>query len=146
VQLQRLLEGINAQRDQESAIRAAVLRALVEGQSVSLGSSAFLNVRRAGRKLIFSASGLRPGDKVAFLLQLINLLGSVGVDRVRKCHYVDPDTMESCDRWFIAKKRQLACSLEHAQRIRYFKWKERGMPRGTRGGKRRTTRLRTRTQ
>ncbi len=67
-------------------------------------------------------------ERTAFRLALLGLVELVGVQRLRRC------ALPTCGRLFIARKRQLACSLTHAQETRYARWKAAGMPRGTRGG------------
>lgn len=64
--------------------------------------------------------------RTAFLLGLLRLLDVVGVDRLRRCPYEDPKTHQQCGRLFVARKRQLACTLDHAQGIQYQRWVQRG--------------------
>jgi hypothetical protein len=70
-------------------------------------------------------------ERTACVLGILRLVDVVGVDRLRKCPYVDPQGDTPCGRLFVARKRQLACTLEHAQRIQYLRWVEAGRPRGT---------------
>jgi hypothetical protein len=86
-----------------------------------------LLIQRTGNRLDFRDDALDQRERI--LLDLMNLVSEIGVDRVRR------SALEDCGRWLIARGRQVVCSPEHARLRSYRAWKDRGMPRGTKGGR-----------
>jgi hypothetical protein len=97
-----------------------VLERLLTGRPVRLSTQG-VTVRRDGAHLRWEPITDVAVDR--FLLRLLHLIERVGVDRVRRC------PLEGCGRWFVAHKRQLACTLAHAQRVRYLRWANKPRPR-----------------
>jgi hypothetical protein len=61
----------------------------------------------------------RCGDwRAAFYVFLWRLVDLVGADQIKRC------PLEGCGRLFIPVRRQLACTLAHAQRIRRQRWEK----------------------
>lgn len=122
--LQRVLDEINVGRADE--LLGRLLRVLLYGAHwvrLHQTSTAVL-IQRDGNRLRFTPES--HDEPIVDFLPLANLVNAVGVDRVRQC------PLQECGRWFIAHKRQLACTPQHAQRVRYERWRGRSLPKKVR--------------
>lgn len=66
-------------------------------------------------------------------LRTLDLLDTVGCDRLRRCPY-SPGGKLMCGRVFVKRKGQRFCSRQHAQEAAYDAWVKRGRPRWKKGG------------
>jgi len=85
------------------------VRQALEGESVAIRG----RFHREGDTMHYVA----PDWRTALLLALSRLLDTVRT-KIKLC------PMEGCGRLFLPNRRQLACSLAHAQRIRRERWEE----------------------
>jgi hypothetical protein len=97
---------------------------------------------RRGYRLVRQFSGpLTSG----VLLAALDHLSEIGPDRLRKCPFkLSESSEERCGQLFLAARRQLYCSREHAAKAMYQRWKAHGSPRGTgKGGRGKKTEQRS---
>jgi hypothetical protein len=120
-QLQARLDAINMGKDQTGA---NTLRALATpaapgrphvGRYLTLLNVESVMLTRVGQGILMKAG--TKDEATQQMLDLVNLLGLVGPDRVRQCPLV------GCGNWFVARKGQRWCTLEHSNRGAYEKWR-----------------------
>ncbi len=95
------------------------LKNLIAGRRVALPERTYLVARRDGNRVIFREEAEHRHEIVEQLLNFLQLVDAVGVDRVRQCK------LPGCLRWFIAQKAQGYCTLAHGNRGSYLAWKAR---------------------
>lgn len=115
--LQGRLRAINAGKDDAGA---ALLPRLIQGEPISITFPTRSVTFRRKDNHVAAEVERTPELKE---LELVNLVGEVGVDRVRQCRLVEDG--KPCGRWFIANRRQEYCSLAHGNRDGYLRWKAR---------------------
>ncbi len=94
---------------------AAILGALRKGQRAEILSvDAPLTIERAGDRVTVSTA--TRNQIAASTLRFAMLINSVGASRVRQCG------LTSCNKWFVATRRQAYCSPAHRARAGYEAW------------------------
>lgn len=132
--LQKRLDAVNAGADPAGA---QTLRALANpashpahvGRYLSLLNVTSVMFTRVGSSILAKTN--TKDQQTQRTLDLVNLIGQVGPDRVRECR------LPECDVWFIATRRQLYCSPKHNNLANYNLWVQRHKPKKTKRGGRR---------
>lgn len=137
----RIPEDPNARTQLVADIRAVLqtvktlINGLADGREVNLSPESgdlTFSIRQDAKGRL--QRGYRGTLEAQVFLRTLDLLDTVGCDRLRRCPYLFGGKLV-CERLFVKRKGQRFCCRQHAQKAAYDAWVKRGRPRWKKGGK-----------